>query len=591
MEPEPKELKFDRRKFLVMMAAAAAAGALASCTPAQATTAPTSNVPPTATVPPAQVTTAPKSTNVPPTATVPPAPRVLNVNMPLNNGDIGVNVDPGQSTQYASYFINYLMFSGLIWLDENLKPQPDMATDWTISTDAQTYTFHIRKDLKWDDGTPINAHDWVYTIIRNLTPGLPSGQAWMMVDVAGSNDYYTGKTTDPSSIGIKALDDYTLEIKLAHPSAYFIMVCSLPAFFPIPKASLDAGGATWFKPPTVKCSGPFKLTEWITNLRATFVQNPNYQNAHPGVDKLVVNMIANAATAMAAYQAGELDIVDVTTGDFLRVQADPVLSKELTINNELGVMHLVWDFAPPFDNIKVRHAIAMSIDRETLCTTILPGAGTPAYQFLAPGLLGYDGIVGTELKYNPTQAKQLMADAGFPGGKGFPDAYFMYGGGNAAYEAMFEAIQAMIKDAIGITITLAPNNQTASGLTIGSKPYKPILWRQFWGADYPDSHDFMAILYTCAPPSDTGRYGNTEFYYCNAEFDKLVWQAAAELDPVKRAALYKQCDTILCVTNPCVIPLYYTARPRLIKPYVKGVIINGDGAPVLRKVSIEGKPA
>jgi len=316
-----------------------------------------------------------------------------------------------------------------------------------------------------------------------------------------------------------------------------------------------------------------------------FVVNENYHNAKPGVDRVILNQITAEATAIAAYESGDLDIVDVPAGEFPRVRDDAVLSQEMIVTPELGVFHLVFTFQKPLDDVKVRHAIAMSIDKETLCNTIIPGIGTPAYEFLPPGLVGYDANTGSELKYNPEGARQLMVEAGYPDGAGFPDVYFSYGA-NTTYQTIFESLQAMIKASINVTIILAPGDQTSAGVTVSDKPR---LWRQFWGADYPDSHNFMSILYTCAPPSDTARYGKTELYYCSEKFDTLVWEAAAEVDTEKRAALYKQCEQEFIVDNPAVIPLYYTARTRLVKPYVKGLIINGSGAPSIRAISLEDK--
>ncbi len=579
------ENKITRRRFLEIAAASASVAALAGCSPSVVTQVVTSVVKETSVV-------TEKETQIVQeviTATPSPEERVLNLNQPLNAPDVGVNVDPGQSTQYASYFINFMMFSGLILLDKDLKPIPDMATDWSISEDTMIYTFHLRQDLKWDDGTPINANDFVWAIIRNITPGLPSAQAWQLADIAGANEFYAGTSTDASTVGVKALDDYTLEVTLAHPSAYFINVCSLPAFMPLPRTAIEAAGnERWTRPETVRCSGPYKLVKWTVGSRMEFVTNPNYHNAKPGVDRVVLNQITNEATSIAAYESGDLDIVDVPAGEFPRVQADPALSQEMIITPELGIFHLVFTFQKPLDDVRVRHAIAMSMDKETLCNTIIPGIGAPAYEFLPPGLVGYDPTTGIELKYNPEGARALMVDAGYPDGKGFPDVYFSYGANNPTYQTIFESLQAMIKDAINVTIILAPGDQTSAGVTVSDKPR---LWRQFWGADYPDSHNFMSILYTCAPPSDTARYGHTDLYYCSTKFDDLVWKAAAEVDYDKRAALYKQCEQEFIVDNPAVIPLYYTARTRLVKPYVKGLIINGSGAPSIRAVKIEGKNA
>jgi oligopeptide transport system substrate-binding protein len=576
MQGEKMSNTINRREFLQATTAALAVAALAGC----AKEAPTPTVGPT-----------PVPTPVPPTPT--PTPVVVNINMALNRGDVGGNGDPGCSGAVNSYYINYMMYAALVRLTDKLEIEPDLAESWTISPDGMTYTFKLKPDLKWSDGSPLTAKDFEWAIKRNLDPKLwCGGQFWQLVDVKGARPYYSGEVADPETVGVKALDDVTLEVQLENAAGYFIQVCTLPAFMALPKASIDKAleingegkPNDFWKPPVGIYSGPFMPVNWITDLRIYFDANPYYCHGKPKIDKLNIHMIQNTATCMAAYEVGELDMVDMPETEYLRVVADEELSKDLVTSKELGVQHLVWDMGvEATKDPRVRQAIACAIDRETMMSSILPGVGAPAYQFLAPGLIGYDGVVGTELKYNPDKARQLLSDGGFADPTKFPEFLINYGAGNVLYQTMFEAIQAMIQDALKITVTLVPGDQTSMGVKLADMRWKqPLVWRQFWGADYPDPHNFMAILYTCPPPKD-GTWATPERVRCSRKFDELVWKAAAETDNAKRAELYHQCEQELVVDNPFVIPLYYPTRHRLIKPYLKNVVIIPQSFVMIRE--------
>lgn len=575
---------FNRREFLQAATAAMAVAALASC----AEEVPTPTTGPT-----------PEPTAVPPTPT--PEPIVCNINMALNRGDIGDSAEPGCSGAVSSYFMNYLMFAALVRLNSSLEIELDMAESWTVSDDGTVYTFKLKPDLKWSDGTAITAHDFEYSIKRNLEPTMwCGGQYWQLVDIKGSRAYYTGENTDPASVYVTALDDLTLEVQTENAAGYFIQVCTLPSFMAVPKASIDAALAIngegkpqdWWKPPLGIYSGPFVVTNWITDLRIYMEANPYYSHGKPKIDQLVINMIQNTATCMAAYEVGELDMVDVPETEYLRVIASPELSADLYTSKELAVQHLVWDAGvPATEDPRVRQAVACAIDRELLMSDILPGVGSPAYQFLAPGLIGYNPEIGQELKYDPDKARQLLSDGGFPNPSDFPELLINYGAGNTLYQTMFEAIQAMIQDSLKIKVTLVPGDQTSLGVKLSDVRYKqPLLWRQYWGADYPDPHNFMVVLYTC-PPKTASSWDTPERVLCNETFDELVWQAAAETDNTKRAELYRLCEEQLVVENPFVIPLYYPTRHRLIKPYLKNVTIIPQSFVMIREDTTIDKSA
>ena len=232
----------------------------------------------------------------------------------------------------------------------------------------------------------------------------------------------------------------------------------------------------------------------------------------------------------------------------------------------------------------MRQAFAMAIDRETLCSTILQGAYLPAYQFLVPDLLGYDAELGQELKFDPAKAKQLLADAGYPDGAGLPKIY-INSNQTDTYQTLFEAVQAMLKDNLGVEVELALMEASARGDWLKKKPAVPHLFRQGWGNDYPDPHSGMSFLKTPAPQAAVWT-DSPDYVWSNKTFDELVDQAGVETDEAKRADLYRQAQQILIVDDPNIIPLYYVANNYLVKPWVKGIVFNGLGFD-LRFLSIE----
>jgi ABC-type transport system substrate-binding protein len=317
-----------------------------------------------------------------------------------------------------------------------------------------------------------------------------------------------------------------------------------------------------------------------------FAPNPAYHAGPPGVDRLELNMIRQESTALAAYEAGELDMVEVPPAELARVRADPRLGPQLQSNSELTTMHLRLSVQlKPFDDVRVRHAFALAIDREALCNKVLTGIGQPAYQFLPPNLLGHDDQIGRELAFDPGRGRELLAAAGYPGGKDMPLIYWQYDQ-NETYQTMFEALQAMLLENLGVKTELAPTEAGARQAWRAQRPLRPHFYRQLWGADYPDPHNFMAVLYTTPPPQADIWKTTPELIYSNSAFDDLVWQAAKEQDPARRAELYRRCEQILVIDDPAIIPLYYALRHRLINPAVQGLVINGVGAPSLRQVRL-----
>ncbi len=582
--------KLTRRKFLKAAGLTTAGTMLANCTP-PATSAPAATAAPVATEVP-MATEAPK-----PTVATVAVNKTLNLNMAAYYGDPGAGVDPGCSGGAHTILVDQLLFSSLVYFDKDMVPQPDCAESWSINKDSTVWTFKLRKDLKWTDGTAITAKDFEWTVKRNSGPDMTcnpgaQGIVYMLDVIKGVSDYANKITTTPDGIGVKALDDYTLEFTMNEPSGYFIQMAQYTTYAPLPRKAIEDFGkdTKWIRPEHILSNGPFKLTEWVQDQQMTLVANTNwhgYGGNAPTTDKIVIKMIKSEATAIAAYETGELDVIEVPSGELARVTKDAKLGAEVHPFNDLLTQYMIIPIgSKPFDDIRVRHALSMAIDREILSKAVLQGAVSPAYQILPPTMLGYDAQLNSELQYNPDKAKQLLADAGFPGGKGFP-SFFINSNATDQYQTMFEAIQAMFKEVLGINMELALMDAGARGKWRDDKPYKLHLWRERWGMDFPDSHNTMSFMVASKQKNLKTNADHPEFEYKNTKFTDLVGQAAKEVDAKKRAEMYKQADRILCFEDPAIIPIYYALSNLMIKPRVSGYWLSGMGINY-RNVAVTG---
>jgi oligopeptide transport system substrate-binding protein len=600
--------KMNRRTFLRTAALTAAAAGLAACGSAStptaapaATTAATEVPAATEAATTAAATEVPAATEAATAAATEAAAttgaKILTLNSPAFSGDPGVGSDPGCSGGTITVFMNQFMYSSLVYFDQDMKPQPDCAESWSVSADSTVWTFKLRKDLKWTDGTPITAKDFEWTVKRNSSPDISCGNGglgiiYMLDIIKGVTDYSGGKNTDPNSVGVKAVDDYTLEFTLTQPAGYFIQMVAYPTYAPLPQKAIEQFGkdTQWTRPEHVINNGPFKLTDWVVDQQYTLEANPNwhgYADKKPGVDKIVVKMLKNEATAVAAYETGELDVIDAPAGDLPRIQGDATLKDQLKSHAGLGTQYLIIPVnAKPFDDVRVRQALSMAIDRETLATSILTGTISPAYQFMPPTMLGYEENLNSELHYNPDKARELLKDAGFDGGKGFP-SFFINSNQTDVYQTLFEAVQSMFKDVLGIDMQLALMDANARQTWRDTKPYKLHLWREAWGPDFPDSHNSFNFMLQARSLTPKTNKDHPEFQYKNTKFADLVNAAAKESDATKRQDLYKQADRILCYEDPDIIPLYYSLNNYLVKPRVSGYWVNGMGINY-HSVAVEG---
>lgn len=548
--------QMERRAFLKFMAVAAGTGALAACAPT------------------AQPGGAPESSSSE-EAEAGTVPQVLRY--PMTNDATG-NWDYTLSGGSFGLTMGLELMDGLTELDvETGAPRPKVASGWEFSEGGSVCTFTLRDDATWSDGTPVTAHDFEFAIKRNFDPASESQYAWALYQIEGGEDYNTGVTTDPETVGVKALDDTHLEIRLREPTPYLPMLTALWVTFPLKREVLEAAGDEWWHPENALTNGPFRPESWEIDQKWTIVRNENYWDTPPTIERVEYTLFENDETqALAAYEADELDIALVSAADMERVSSDPVLSEQLHVWTRSANWHLRLDMsneASPLADVKVRQALYLAIDRERLTQNVLKGTMEPAWTFLPSGTMGYNP--DARLEGTVDDAKQLMADAGYPDGEGFPGFKLVYVATQGDATLMTQAIAGMWKESLGIDVELVPAPNDWRTL-IRTEPYDMYIGR--WYADYEDPQDWHNLglvedAFSC--------------HYGNEEWIAKVEAAKVELDVDLRKQMYEEAEADLIEDAP-IIPLTYPSQIWVIKPHVNGLIPrNLIGYPTYRSASIE----
>ena len=458
------------------------------------------------------------------------------------------------------------IFEGLVGVDSKTNQlMPLEAEKWELSNDGLVYTFHLRSGMKWSDGHALTANDYEWAWKRNLDPATASTFPNTLYAVKGAEAFNKGQVKDPNSVGVKALDDLTLQVTLERPTPYFLSILTYQPTYPLARWAVEKGGKKWTNSPdTLVSNGPFMLQEWQPGVQATAVRNPYYWGPKPTLDKIVWRFYQDpVGQSLTAYEAGELDQAYVPDAQFERVKNDPVLSKEAALFPRSGTWFLVFvTTQKPTSDVKVRQALSLAIDRDQLSKVILKGVLPAASTITPAGIPGYNPQAA--LKGSAEDAKRLLAEAGYPGGQGFPELTLTYQVGATSKLAM-EAVQAMWKTTLGINVKLDPLELAAFRTWRTARKNQPLnVMLTYWLSDYPDPYDWFNSLWD----------SKVDFFssgWQNAEFDKLVQQGLVEQDPAKRKKIYEDAETIL-VHDAAIVPVLGMDQWYVIKPYVKGIL-------------------
>ena len=474
------------------------------------------------------------------------------------------DLDPDTITVYTDSHIAYSLFEGLTKLDAKTSlAAPDLATSWDISPDGKDYTFHLRPEARWSDGDPVTAADFVYSYHRLLSPAFAGLYSYMLWPIRNAEAFNSGKLSDFSQVGVKALDDHTLQVSLEKPTPYLPAVASHTTWLPVQKKTIekfgrmDEKGTKWTLPGNLVGNGAFTLAEWIPNGRIAVVKNPRYWDAantrlnriefYPFEKPEIEDLNFRSGQLHTTYQLPMAKIAAYRTHVPPDLRIDPVLS---TFYFFLNVTR------PPFDNVKLRQALAYGVDRDAISRDVTNGVYGPAHSMTPPNCGGYTSR--TQLEDNFDKARQLMAEAGYPGGTGLPPIEVQCFQAETQLR-MTEAIQAMWLKELGVHITISQmetktlyQNQQTKNFTMAFSG---------WIADYADPNTFLGTMVTGC--------GNNYAGWSNREFDALIDQASNTADNPKRMEMFQKAEAILLGEAP-VIPLYFQPNVYAISPAVHG---------------------
>jgi oligopeptide transport system substrate-binding protein len=520
-------------------------------------------------------------TTTSPTATASPTPTVAQ-NFVTNLSGEPETIDPNAASWANQRSVISQVFRGLLGFKADLSLEAVTATEIPsttnggISADGLAYTFKLRPEVTWSDGTKVVAGDYVYSIKRMLSPQVASEYASFYYDIVGAQEYNGSadkdaatQTTLRDAVGVKDLDDATVEIKLAQPRPTFLQIMALWPAYPVREDIITQFGDQWTEAGNYMGNGPFIMTEWVHQDHFTFKPNPNYW----GTDKaklstMTFKMITDQQAGFAAYQNNELQLSQIPAGSEKATMADPNLNKELVRYNLLQTWAYQFNVTKaPFDNKLVRQAFACAIDRAAFINNVRGGVGKVAYSWIPPGMPGYDANLGKEYDFNATKAKDLLAQAGFSDVSKLPSITFTYSN-SGQNPTIAQFLQGQIKDNLGITINLDPQEPKAAQAFINAGKHQ---WAWFgWGADYPDPDNWLPDIF------GTGA-GNNHTLYSNPQFDALAAQAKKELDNTKRLQMWADAQKMVMDDSP-IITAFYQERLWLVKPGVQGLQTTGmDG--------------
>ena len=447
---------------------------------------------------------------------------------------------------------------------------PAAADSWELSEDGRTWTFHLRQDAKWSDGEPVTADDWVYSFRRYLNPEMANVYAWFLFDLENGEAYNKGEV-DVEELGVLKIDDHTFSITTTVPIPYYMFKINWHAA-PVPRHMVEEHGDDWANDPaTAPSNGPYRIAEWNRGKNVIFTPNPHYTGRFPATFEQRIQVIIPevGAPRLQMYQAGDIDGgVGVTGDDLVQVLADPQLSKEAYISvMNRGVYIYMNQRTPPFDNILVRQAFAHAVDRTALCDSVMRGTCIPAHGFLPkdfPCERNDDPELIAFQNFDPEVAADLLAQAGYPGGEGFPELTIYTKEGEFIREA--EAIQRMLADNLGVKITPQNVERALYVDQMRNGELKVALNR--WGADFIDPSNFVDWWDDPAASYFTG--------WTDEEYRNLIDTARPMAMSTERCDLYHGALKILArdaigvfVMNPVQAVLY--------KDYVAGLTLTDDG--------------
>lgn len=496
-------------------------------------------------------------------------------------------IDPGLNNSVEGGTVAVNAFEGLTNVENN-EVKPGVAEKWEVSSDGLKYTFHLRKDSKWSDGKAVTANDFAYAWTRALAQETASEYAYQLYYIKNGEAFNGAKATK-DQLGIKVIDDNTLEVTLEKPTAYFLSLLSFPTYMPVRQDMVEKDKEGWARnPETYVSNGPFKLKEWKAKESINFVKNDNYWNASSiKLNSVEFKTIDKETSSLDGYRAGQIDATNFLPAD---QKQELIKNKEAIVTPYLGTYYYSINIsseaekidanAKVLKDVKVRKALSLAIDRKALVENVTKAGEVPATTYVPAGIADASGKEFKNKDYynaeaDIEQAKKLLAEAGFADGVGFPKLEIIYNNGQG-HQNIAQAIQDMYKKNLGIDVTLRNVERKVQLDALSKKQY--VISRTGWIADYNDPMTFLDMFVTGG--------GNNNPGYSNPEYDKLIASAKSETNNDKRTAAMHQAEDILLNDMP-VIPLYYYSNVSVIKSNIKGIENSPLGFVYFRNTTVE----
>lgn len=492
----------------------------------------------------------------------------------INTGPEPNTIDP--SINVTSDAIFYLMhtFEGLLEKDMNGKLIPGVAESWEISEDGLTYTFKLRTNSKWTDGKTVVAGDFVYSWQRVVDPATGSQYGYQHEPVKNAKAITAGDMPK-ESLGIKAIDDYTLEVQLEAPTAYFLELLTFPTFYPLRKDIIEQYGDEWtLNADTYIGNGAFKLIERNRDESLVMVKNTNYWNIEDIVpDKITFVLMENETASVAGVKAGSLHFArSFPRQDIKTLQNEGLIVIKPRISSYYYCLNLTNEI---LKDVRVRRALSLAIDRNYIVEQITRGGEKPAGALVPFGISDYEGdfrenggeyidITKDGYVKNVEEAKKLMAEAGYPNGEGFPVMEFKADPG--LHVKIFEAVQQMWKENLGIDVTLTQEEWTVFLQTRYDRNIT--MARGAWNGDFDDPVNFMALCLSYSP--------NNYSVYSNKAYDDMINEVMLSGDQKFRMQTMHKAEEML-MREEAIIPIYYYTEPLLVSPKLKDVYYDSLG--------------
>ena len=490
----------------------------------------------------------------------------------INNMVEPESLDPGVVTGVPEHRILSNLFEGLTTTDpKDLSPRPGMAASWTLSKDGLTYTFNLR-DATWTDGRPVTAQDFVFAWERVLNPKSGAKYAQHLFYLRNGEAYNTGRLTDFGQVGVRAVDPKTLQVTLKSPTAYFLDLTNFYTLYPLPRWALEAHGKDWVKPGKMVSNGPFMLASWVPQKELVLEKNPRHWDAGSVKLRRVIFLPTDDVnTAYKQFLAGDSDwIPTVPPSQINTAKTKP----EYYASPYLGTYYFRLNVTkPPVSDVRVRKALSLAVDREALTKFVTKAGEVPYSGFVPAGLRGYEGPRG--LGFDPAAARKLLAEAGYPDGKGFPRMELLYNTSDL-HRVITQAVQQMWKEHLGIQVELVNVEWKVYLARQSGLDYQ--ISRAGWIGDYVDPNTFLEMWKTGG--------GNNQTGWSSKRFDDLMDRAARLLDAKDRMRAMQDAERILLDDGP-VLPLFTYVNKGMLSRKVKGWYPNILDQHPLKYIRIE----